>query len=251
MPDEEKEVKRAAKRISRQLELGILPESLKNAMDIKNIKDVANPENSEKIQAMLKDAIIDDDEVEFNEQFTGRPSVPKELLEKRNQFMVDMRRMGFSLPTIRKLVNGRSNIEGWGTLKNDRSVQKVFSAHYKAQKLAPTYHQEFMEALKETAYEQQEYLIEKGMVQFHKQLEDKNYKWKPFEFIGFLEGLGRMRQQTIENHNWNESKANPSAIINNNMLNVFDESRKKLLSEAKPREISEIIDLIETSIDES
>jgi hypothetical protein len=55
-------------------------------------------------------------------------------------------------------------------------------------------------------FAQQEHIIEKASVF----ISDKDKKWTPFEYMSALKELYAMRQQLIENKNFNDSKRNNS-----------------------------------------
>lgn len=72
-------------------------------------------------------------------------------------------------------------------------------------------------------------LIEKASVYINNKTKKD---WKPFEYISSVKNLYEMRQQLIENRNWNDSRANPLIQINeNSQLNIYNETRQLVVND--------------------
>lgn len=59
--------------------------------------------------------------------------------------------------------------------------------------------------------------------------------WKPFEKMAAMETVARVRQQMMENRNWNASRMNPLiALTQSTQLNIFEEGSQNLVTDQSP-----------------
>ena len=141
--------------------------------------------------------------------------------------VISLHLMWISIKSILQQVNKLSTVKGWTQYKSEQSVKTVISRHFKDyEKPINGELDEHLEGIKQWMFAQQEQIIEKASLH----LAEKDKKWTPFEYMGALKETFAMRQQMIENKNWNDSRKNINAWVTNitNQLNVFVDNSKKI-----------------------
>lgn len=162
----------------------------------------------------------------------------KNIIDKKRKFICDLYVMWMSAETIFDQCKIKAKVEGWIPYSNIQTVKAVISEEFKERnELQNQEVDEHIEGLKQAMFAQQEKLIEKASLYISEKapLKDKDWKitrdaWKPFEYISALKETFLMRQQMIENRNFNDSKKNINAWVVNitNQLNVFVDNSKKI-----------------------
>lgn len=156
-----------------------------------------------------------------------KPGVPKPLLEERNEYIINLQLMGLSPSTIQRSVNTQARVKGWWEIENVRSIRRIIADYYNAQKPLAKDSKAFMDWMKEAAFAAQERMIEKLSVYISKKPESA---WKPFEYWAIMDSLFRMKQQLIENRNWNASRMNPMiSLTQSNQINIYEDNSQTLL----------------------
>jgi len=144
----------------------------------------------------------------------------------KRDHVVSLHLMWISTKSIFVQINKLATVKGWVWYTSEKSVKSVIANHFKNYEKPDNLElEEHLEGIKQSMYAQQENIIEKASLF----VSDKAKKWTPFEYMWALKELYAMRQQMIENKNWNDSRKNINAGITNvtNQLNVFvDNSRK-------------------------
>lgn len=191
-----------------------LKEELWIDSDVKDFRKlVANsPDLKEKV-ASLENVPEPDVEVDTS---AGRPSMPKEVLDRRNEYIVGLYMLGVSMEAIWKNTNHKASDGGWLPISRDR-VRKVVSDHFRKPTMTVLEEKREDVAMREWMFQVMHEIIHKVMSYARNR---KDSEWKPFEYITTYEKIFAMFQQMVENRNWNSSKANPMISINSNMNNL-------------------------------
>lgn len=155
--------------------------------------------------------------------------ISREKTKEKQDHVVNLHIMWLTNSTILEQINKASEIRWWGTYKNINSIQTVINKHFK------DYHnpneqesKDYLKWLKESAFAQQESISETTSIYIKQR--DKKDDWKPFEKIAALKELYLMKQQMVDNRNFNESKFNTNSeqTINNTQINVFMDNSKRI-----------------------
>lgn len=171
------------------------------------------------------------------------PGATQALINERNDWIIGLYMMGLSTKSIKKSLDNIRHKRGWPAVTSSMQILRIISKHYQDNRPAVEDLTEYKEGLKEAAFDQQELLIEKA-VMYMQRRDDKS--WKPFEFMSALKQLYDMRQQLIENQNWNASRANPMFAIHNESTQVMVFGRnEEILLKKEDKALGEVIDLIE------
>jgi len=145
----------------------------------------------------------------------------------KKEHVISLHLMWISTKSIMAQVNKLSVVKGWTKYTSEKSVKSVIANHFKNyEKPENLEAEEHLEWIKQGMFAQQEHIIEKASIF----VADKKKKWTPFEYMWALKELYAMRQQMIENKNWNDSRRNINAGTTNitNQLNVFVDNSKKI-----------------------
>ena len=131
------------------------------------------------------------------------PWVPHTILKKRNDYIVWLYGIWLSTQTIINNSNKRAEINGWGRIHTEKSIKRIISKYYNNQSPSTKnikFHNEWM---REATFAQQTLIMENMAIKIQ-----NRKQWRPFEEIKAMEALYRMRQQMIENRNFNMSNRN-------------------------------------------
>ena len=143
------------------------------------------------------------------------------------EHVISLHLMWISTKSILTQVNKLAIVKWWTPYKNEGWIKSIIVNHFKNHNKPSNLElDEHLEWLKQWMFAQQEHIIEKASLF----VADSNKKWTPFEYIWALKELYAMRQQMIENKNWNDSRKNMNANVTNitNQLNVFVDNSKKI-----------------------
>lgn len=82
--------------------------------------------------------------------------------------------------------------------------------------------------------DQQEKFLEKLLISYNRHEKNGTFK-NMFEQVQLADLIHRMRQQYIENRNWNESRKNPLVVAESNTfeVNLFDKGGEKMIVQGK------------------
>ena len=85
-------------------------------------------------------------------------------------------------------------------------------------------------AFQDAMLDQQEKFLEKIVLTYNRLEKESKFK-NNFEMIQMADLISRMRQQLIENKNWNESRKNPLVVAESNTfeVNLFESSGEKMI----------------------
>lgn len=151
----------------------------------------------------------------------------------RDEEVIRLFWIGMVHRTILQYINAKADANNWEKFWHESQVRRIVTKYYKKYQNTSwdVYAAEDEQALKEAYYLQQEKLVEDLLMFISEQ--KKNKKIKIFEYVQAMETVWRIRQQMIENRNWNDSRKNPLAVgINvNNMVGVFENASGKMLVE--------------------
>lgn len=192
--------------------------------NLKQLKELTTINEASILQDMSMKASIDDQMQFANEAWTlSNTHVNK---KPRAEHIISLHLMWISVKTILEQVNKIASVKWWWKLDSETAVKWIIARHFQNyEKPVDLEMNEHLEGIKQWMYAQQENIIEKASVF----VADKKKKWTPFEYMWALKELYAMRQQMIENRNWNDSRKNIHAgeVNITNQLNVFvDNSRK-------------------------
>lgn len=155
--------------------------------------------------------------------------IPQKVLKERNEYIVGLSLMGLSSGTILRSSNTQAKIKGWWEIEHERSIKRIITEYYNAQKPSTKDAKAYQDGQKEASFAAQEKLIESMAVYISKRAESS---WKPFEKMAAMETVARVRQQMMENRNWNASRMNPLiALTQSTQLNVFEEGSQTIITE--------------------
>lgn len=160
------------------------------------------------------------------------PGIPQKVLAERNEYIVGLWLMGLSSATIHRSANAQAAVRGWSVIEHERSIKRIITDYYNAQRPSTKDAKAYQEGLKEATFAAQERLVEKMAIYVSKRPESS---WKPFEYMAAMETIARVRQQLVENRNWNASRMNPLiALTQSTQLNVFEEGSQGIVTEPSP-----------------
>ncbi len=174
----------------------------------------------------------------------GRKSIPEVLLEERRQYTLGLQMSGIAYPTIVKELNSRNRIKGWGEVSL-QMVSRDIAAYYRQNQVTDLEDYDHLDNLRTAMVYQVEKIIEKMSLHVY----DKNYKWKPFEYMTALAELHRAQNNLMEMQNWHLGNKNPTSVHleTNHITQIFDKAAMDLLSTPKPV-IQELNDLFDASL---
>lgn len=194
--------------------------------NLKKLKEMTKVDSGSVLKDMEKLAIDSEKWMEFaNETWNIRGSDAS--TKAKREHVVSLHLMGISAKSILAQVNKLATVKGWTPYNSEKSIKWVISDHFKDYDKPQNLElDEHLEWVKQGMYAQQEHIIEKASLF----IADKKKKWTPFEYMWALKELYAMRQQMIENKNWNDSRKNINAEVTNitNQLNVFVDNSKKI-----------------------
>lgn len=155
--------------------------------------------------------------------------------------------------TIMNMVNSKAKAKGWLEIKED-TVRAIISDHYKKRRelFRGVDGDENEKAMQDAMLDQQEKFLEKLVISYNES--EKNGAFKnTFEKIQMADLIHRMRQQYIENRNWNESRKNPLVIENNNTfeVNLFQNSGNKMIMNGKSSGMEDVISALKARLHNS
>lgn len=149
----------------------------------------------------------------------------------RNEFILKYFSMGITIRSIYEMLKTQQDEMGWTPI-TENWVRQVVIAHYKKRSMLMrgVDWKDNEKAMKEAALEQQEKFLEKLILLFNKHERNKTFK-NLFEQVQLADLIHRMRQQYIENRNWNDSRKNPLVVAESNQfeVNLFESSGQKML----------------------
>lgn len=193
----------------------------KNLKQLKNITRV----DEAAILDKMAEIVTSDPQMQFADA-TGNLRGTDASTKEKIEHIISLHLMGISVKSILAQINKLSIVKWWSKYSSEAGIRAVIANHFKDySKPVAGELEEHLEWLKQSMFEQQEHIMEKASIF----IADKKKKWTPFEYMAALKELYAMRQQMIENKNWNDSKKNINAgwINITNQLNVFvDNSRK-------------------------
>lgn len=193
--------------------------------------------------------IWNDEQMEFANS-TGTLNGSHDSMRARIEHVISLHLMWISVKSILQQVNKLAPIKWWWVYTSEASIKTVISAHFKNYNNPVAWDlDDHLEWLKQSMFAQQEHILEKASLHIN----DKEKKWTPFEYMAALKELYAMRQQLIENKNWNDSKKNINANVTNvtNQLNVFvDNSRRIALWQVTSTALTSLKDRLEQKFKE-
>lgn len=191
----------------------------------KYMKDFKSVTKANEVE-IFKDISEKDAEMQFANE-TWNANGTHASTKAKIEHVISLHLMGISIKSILVQVNKLSVVKWWSKYTGEQSIKSIISKHFKDyEKPVDLEIDEHLEWIKQSMYAQQEHIIEKASMY----LADKKKKWTPFEYMWALKETFAMRQQMIENKNWNDSRKNINAGITNvtNQLNVFVDNSKKI-----------------------
>jgi len=234
------------------LEFKDLPDDLKQAIWLPNwassLSDII--EADPKVQELMKEELSVVDWMEIKQfEPTGNSNnwnsfmwVPRELIERRNNKILDWYTMGIWFRTILHNINLLEKKRWWWILQTEKSVRKIIADYYTSIRPWVDEANVYNDSMREAAYTAHEAVIERlARVVIDKPMD----AWKStFEYSIVLEKLIQAHQLKIDNRWWNQTRANPiTALQQNNQINIInqnvdthtnslkEESLQKLMSE--------------------
>lgn len=224
--------------LKRKNPAGYIPPDMREAMDLpEGVKTVrqameAVPEVQEATEVVDPNGNV----IVLPPKLPGVPGpalgVTHDLIRQRNERIVGLYMSGMTPLTILKNINFEAATKGWGELKDARSIKRIISQHYAAQRPSAKEQREHDDGMRDAMFEQQERLLEKAMLYFQKRESDsRSNPWKPFEYFSAIDVIARIRQTLIENRNWNASRMNPLVLnqFNATQVNVFDRNAQDVI----------------------
>jgi triphosphoribosyl-dephospho-CoA synthetase len=97
-------------------------------------------------------------------------------------------------------------------------------------------------AMQDATLEQQEKFLEKLIITYNKHEANKTFK-NIFEQTQLADLIHRIRQQYIENKNWNESRKNPLVVAESNTfeVNLFESSGEKMIVNGQSQAMLQVL----------
>lgn len=193
--------------------------------NLKKFKEVAKV-NEAAILEKMSEIAQSDEEMQFADETWNLRGTDASTKAKKDH-VISLHLMWISIKSIMGQINKLSLTKWWTKYNSESSIKSVIANHFKNYE-KPDWLEldEHLEWLKQGLFAQQEHIIEKASIF----VADKKKKWTPFEYMWALKELYAMRQQMIENKNWNDSRKNMSAwgTTITNQLNVFIDNSKKI-----------------------
>lgn len=159
-------------------------------------------------------------------------STPKKALrELRNEHVIKWYGQGMTVRTITNMVNSHAIKKGWDEV-SENQCHKIILDYFKKRRelLRGVDWKENEKAFQDAMLDQQEKFLEKIVLTYNRLEKEAKFK-NLFEQIQMADLISRMRQQLIENKNWNESRKNPLVVAESNTfeVNLFESSGEKMI----------------------
>lgn len=171
----------------------------------------------------------------------------------RNEFILKYYSMGMTTQTITEMIKAKAAEKGWKAVE-ERTVRSVISNHYKKRRelFRGVDGKENEKAMQDAMLDQQEKFLEKLIISYNRHERDKTFK-NMFDQIQMADLIHRMRQQYIENRNWNESRKNPLVVAESNTfeVNLFESSGEKMIVQGKSSAMENVLDHLRRKFDAS
>lgn len=176
-----------------------------------------------------------------------------EKREKRNEFILKWHSMGITPRSITDMVAAQAKASQWEAI-SETSVKKVIIEHFKQRRMLMrgVEGKENEKAMQEAMLEQQERFLERLIITYNKYERDKTFK-SLFEQTQLADLINRIRQQIIENRNWNESRKNPLVVAESHSLevNVFETSGEKAIVTGQSEAILSVLAHLKKKFDDT
>lgn len=169
--------------------------------------------------------------------------VTYEDIVRRNEYIIDLSVKGLGIRSIWKMVNAKSEENGWGVLKNEGSISVIISKYYKSDRRVKNLSEQD-EGEQIAHYEKMSKLLEDAVLRFAQERKTMTSK----DFFRAVEVIGRLQQDMADNRNWNASKRNP--LIEINQTANFLQLEEKATNEAVSNGIDDTVRKIQEKIKE-
>ncbi|MDO8468159.1 MAG: hypothetical protein Q7S29_00165 [Candidatus Peribacter sp.] len=179
----------------------------------------------------------------------GTQGVPHYLLQERNRRIVELHQMGLTPETIRKYVNSRAEVTGWGEITWEGSISRIVSTYFQNQRPSARELEAHEEGMRDAMFSSMSVLIEQMALHIAKR--NQAGDWAKFEYAAAMGTLFRMHQTLVDDRNWNASKINPHQAIQRNNINIlmFDTEAQKVI--ANKRLLQPVINLLDECLAQS
>lgn len=178
---------------------------------------------------------------------------PSELREKRNEFILKYHSLGITPRSIMDMLKAQEKDTGWEAV-SEVSIKKVIIEHFKQRRMLMrgVDGKDNEKAMQEAMLEQQERFLERLIITYNKHENNKTFK-NLFEQTQLADLINRIRQQIIENRNWNESRKNPLVISESSVfeVNVFEASGEKMIVNGQSPAILQVLSHLKAKFDNS
>lgn len=106
--------------------------------------------------------------------------------------------------------------------------------------------------MQDAMLDQQEKFLEKLIISYNRHEKNGTFK-NMFDQTQLADLIHRMRQQYIENRNWNESRKNPLVVAESNTfeVNLFESSGEKMIVNGKSSAMQSVLDHLRQKFDTS
>lgn len=182
------------------------------------MEEIESMNPSELIARVKTDKVANDIEPELPR--TARPLSVEDANAVRNEFILRYYAMGMTTQTIHEMVKAKAKEKGWREA-SERWIRDIISSHYKKRRelFRGVDGKENEKAMQDAMLDQQEKFLEKLVINYNKNEKNGTFK-NMFEQVQLADLIHRMRQQYIENRNWNESRKNPLVVAESNTFEV-------------------------------
>lgn len=181
-------------------------------------------------------------------------SAPKKALrELRNEHIIKWYGQGMTVRTITNMVNSHAPKKGWDEI-SENQCHKVILDYFKKRRelLKGVDGRDNEKAFQDAMLDQQEKFLEKIVLTYNRLEKESKFK-NLFEQIQMADLISRMRQQLIENKNWNESRKNPLVVAESNTfeVNLFESSGEKMIVNGQSDAMKGVLAQLRSKFDSS